>query len=523
MRVLILGASGIMGQHMRLCVPYGIEPQYCRAYADDLHLGCDLTSADSRRALLDTNRPEVIVNLAGQNNTDTVEADPTAARGINVDAPGAIASWCAQSGGHYIHVSSQGVFSGEAPPYSPQSPCKPLNQYGLQKLEAEGIVSQSAANWTIVRPTFVLGVRPLPHLCRRNPVESILSGGQPRQVADRWFSPLFARDAAELLWDLVERRPSRQIVHLGNPARISRYDLACQLGVTAEPVPHDSFPGLAPRPLDTTYCGSHWRSTLPEGVQKCREDWAGKSSPDQAERAREIGLFLGLREDECFARLAQGFHPAHAAVAADFRTANPQDDERLLDWYRKTEAYIWELSAYHCDAGFNYAGLCEGVAERLRAGGARRVLCLGDGIGDLSLSLRRRGLEAAYHDLAGSRTAAFADFRFRKNLDANPPARHETQGWDPSPLLAAGRFDAVVSLDFLEHVTDVAAWSRVIRDILAHGGFFMAQNAFAIGSGRDGSIPCHLERNDRYEKEWTPLMTSLGMQQESSNWWRKPA
>jgi hypothetical protein len=63
----------------------------------------------------------------------------------------------------------------------------------------------------------------------------------------------------------------------------------------------------------------------------------------------------------------------------------------------------------------------------------------------------------------------------------------------------------------------------MIRDILTPGGFFMAQNAFAIGSGPDGSIPCHLERNDPYEKEWTPLMNSLGMQQESANWWRKPA
>jgi SAM-dependent methyltransferase len=327
-----------------------------------------------------------------------------------------------------------------------------------------------------------------------------------------------------LLWDIVERRPPRQIVHLGNPVRLSRYELARQLGVDAEPVPHDSFGGLAPRPLDTTYySGSCWRNTFPEGIWKCREDWAGKSAPDQAERAREIALFLGSREDECFARLAQGFHPAHAGVAADFRVANPRDDETLLDWYRKTESYIWELSAYHCDAGFNYSGMCEGVAERLRAGGARRVLCLGDGIGDLSLSLRRRGLDATYHDLAGSRTAAFANFRFRKNLNGNPPPCHETHGWDPRPLLDAGPFDAVVSLDFLEHVTDVPAWSGMIRDILTPGGFFMAQNAFAIGSGPDGSIPCHLERNDPYEKEWTPLMNSLGMQQESANWWRKPA
>src|SRR5437867_8687664 len=101
MKVLILGASGIIGQHMRLCAPYGIEARYCRTRADDLHDGCDLTDEESRGTLLETIRPEVLVNLAGQNNTDTVESGPGAARAINVDLPAAIASWCANSGSHY--------------------------------------------------------------------------------------------------------------------------------------------------------------------------------------------------------------------------------------------------------------------------------------------------------------------------------------------------------------------------------------------------------------------------------------
>jgi len=34
----------------------------------------------------------------------------------------------------------------------------------------------------------------------------------------------------------------------------------------------------------------------------------------------------------------------------------------------------------------------------------------------------------------------------------------------------------------------------------------------------------HLERNDRFEKDYGPLMLDIGFIQEgTSNWWRKPA
>jgi hypothetical protein len=50
------------------------------------------------------------------------------------------------------------------------------------------------------------------------------------------------------------------------------------------------------------------------------------------------------------------------------------------------------------------------------------------------------------------------------------------------------------------------------------------QNAFACGSGPEGSIPMHLARNDRFEKDWTPLMIEQGFEQEgTSNWYRTPS
>ena len=241
---------------------------------------------------------------------------------------------------------------------------------------------------------------------------------------------------------------------------------------------------------------------------------------DLSERAREIALFLGKREDECFARLNVDWGTIHNAVSADWNAANPRTDDEILDWYRRNEAYIWELSWYHADPGFNYSGMCSGIAERLKAAGVKKVLCLGDGIGDLTIGLIRAGFDATYHDLAGSRTAEFAAFRSWMHLGGYMPTRLATS-WAPD--LGTEEWDAIVSLDFLEHMVDVDGYVKAIKEALKPGGLLAAQYAFAIGSGEQGSMPMHLARNDRFETEWDSTLFGMGFTQESSNWYRAPA
>jgi SAM-dependent methyltransferase len=267
-------------------------------------------------------------------------------------------------------------------------------------------------------------------------------------------------------------------------------------------------------------------------------------------RAHEIAAFLGIPVADAIERLSKGFGYQHQRVNDDFRRCNPVTDEELLNWYRTTEEYIWELSAYHLDPGFNYSGMCAGIAERLKNQGSKRVLCLGDGIGDLTLILRKAGFDAVYHDLAGSRTAEFAEFHNR-SLPPEPYflalESYTGKPDDLSPELCYCcasdprddysscdhmTFDAVVSLDFMEHVDPVSDWCRAVYDCLRPGGLFMSQNAFDCGSGPDGAIPCHLKINDKYAHAtsetdgralWDKLLIDdIGFVQESSNWYRRP-
>lgn len=511
---------------MRLCVPPGVEPVWYRHEADPITKGADLEATGAVYRVLNEEQPQVVVNLAGESDVDKVERAPRQFERLNVDVPELIAEWSRQNTAKYVHISSQAVFGGnhgrnDHPPYHAASPRAPVNAYGSQKLEAERIAHKLGA--VIVRPSFVLGCRQLPHVGRQNPLEAMLDG-QRKQVADRWFSPLMAWDAAELIWYAVQFAMPGSILQLGIPQGFSRYEIASLLRKDYyEPVHHGDFPGLAERPENTTYADGKFKRSLETGLYE-----AVRGREEYQDRITELALFFGMRFDSALLYFAQGFLHHHENVSKDFRAADTSTHAGLLDWYRRTQAYIWELSAYHEDSGFNYAGMVKGIAERLGAAHFAkeqledyRVLCLGDGIGDLTLSLHQRGFKPVYHDLLGSETARYAAFRFWRQTGTLLPLHLTGDFRPPMEIHPHGPFDAVVSLDFLEHVPNVTEWTDFIRAALKPGGLFCAQNAFGMGSGPNGSMPMHLAENDRYEKEWDPLLASLNFTQEGSNWYRK--
>lgn len=488
-----------------------------------MHRGIELNEPTDNavfKAILEE-RPAAVVNLAGQSDVDTVGRDPESCRHINSGLPAALAEFCQRLNIHYVHVSSQAVFDGEHPPYHENSQVNSVNAYGHQKIEAEQRVRRVGSCWTIVRPSFVLGVRPMPRLGRKNPAEQMAD--QTRQVADRWFTACMAEDVASALWGVAIGEPQMRVIHVAGTPRISRHDLAVAMGIEAQAACHDDFAGLSPRPVDTTFSAT----PVVTDVQYAMRDLA-KLNTDAKNlgpltRAREISLFTGRNEYACRDALNRGFSELHENVSKDFRAANPKNDDELLEWYRGTESYIWELTAYHLDAGFNYAGMCRGVAETLAAklANGRRVLVIGDGIGDMTLTLLRAGLDAVYHDLQDSATARFAQMRLWMHEGHECEAVF-SDDWNP-PSSTLGRYDAICAADFMEHLPNVEKWVRWIFDSLRPGGLLFAQNAFACGSGPDGGMPMHLARNDRFEKDWDPLLESVGFRQISSNWYKKVA
>lgn len=513
MRVLVIGASGIIGQHMAISVPDGLDATFTRRRGDGfLYQSLDVTS-DDLTARLDVIKPDVIVNLAGENNPDVVERDPIGCALTNCWPVERIAEWCRDEDRHFVQVSSQAALD-------------PVGEYGKQKHAAELLaqtvgVSYDWRGYCIIRPSFVLGIRPFPAIGRENPAERMLSGIETKSVNDRLFTACFVWDVARVIWEAVQTRPRGETWNVGGVDGISRHGVALNLGCNTDAVSHDELlaQGYCQRPMDTTYREFHGtRTDISEGFARLRREFDDRKADTLAYRSKEIAAFFRIPHEQALAKLASGFRELHPAVNHDFRTANPQTDDELLAWYRGTESYIWELTSYHCDAGFNYGGMVRGIIERLKQNGVQSVICLGDGTGDLTLACDAAGIAATYHDLRFSKTAQFAEFRM--DLRGSAAKVNETSTFTP-PVVDV-EYGAVVSLDYLEHVPNVEEWAAFVYASLKPGGIFVAQNAFAIGSGPDGSIPMHLACNDRWEKDWDPMITRLGFVQLSPQWYQKP-
>lgn len=284
MKVVVFGAGGIIGQHMYISKPDEVdEAVYCRSQSDDRYYGVDITDNKETEKFLYEVEPDVVINLAGENRVDIVEADPKAYEAVNVTAVDTLSNWASCQDAWFIQVSTQGVFSGKNPPYGPYDKPDPITKYGQQKWDAEKWAVFNNRNTIIARVTFVLGVRPFPELGRVNPLEEMFIPKPQLQVNDRWFSPAWAPDAARQLWKLA-LKPVRGTYHIGQPVRMSRYDVAraaysemypaAQQGHKLTAVSHDYFPGIAPRPQDTTWAkGSLYDTTFYDNVKNAYKEW----------------------------------------------------------------------------------------------------------------------------------------------------------------------------------------------------------------------------------------------------------
>lgn len=465
-RIVVFGASSLIGQSLRLCVPPDVEPVWCRRSADLFHrrlnlTGHPVTGPDPRDLFLQHFAPAAIINLAGENRADIVERSDWRYREINVQAPAWLSWWCANHNAHYVHLSSDQVFGGTAPsplvgspyvspPFEAKSNRFPVNRYGAQKLYAEMEVGAAGNSWTIVRPGFLLGVRPMPLVGRENFAERWLSlAAHPAEaatlteVADRHFSPCFAWDLAQRLWEIAAGEPLQRAVHVALPIRTTRHEIAQRLrtDLEIEAVPMAAERWSLPMALDTSFGDLVTISEFMVGLEleRCIDEYVSRQSIDVPQRRREWRIYPGAID---VLALGPASDVACTAAQRDFR---------------------------------------EAIIARLKAEGVTEVLCLGDSLGDLTIALSRAGIHGIYTGAKNSTETRFAEFRQWMYLGQS--TSYYIEG--PEPLIPArpGELQAVIALNT---VSD--EWLAAIHDRLKPDGVLYLQrgvpsNFDSIGNG----------------------------------------
>lgn len=150
MRVLILGASGMIGSTMLRVLSEKKDWQVFgsirngslrRLFSEEIrkHLieGIDVEHLDSLVMILDKVRPNVVVNCVGLTKHKPEAEDPLVSIPINALMPHRLAGLCKLSGVRLIHISTDCVFSGEKGNYSEVDFADAHDIYGKSKILGE--------------------------------------------------------------------------------------------------------------------------------------------------------------------------------------------------------------------------------------------------------------------------------------------------------------------------------------------------------------------------------------------------
>lgn len=160
MKLLLLGGNGQVGRELlRALAPLGQVLVTTRSGRLDDGRACEVADFDHPEqlpALLNTLRPDWVINAAAYTAVDRAEQEPEAAYRANAEAPGVIAQWCAQHGVPLVHYSTDYVFAGNGQrPYLEDDATAPLGVYGASKLAGEVAVRGSDARHFILRTAWV--------------------------------------------------------------------------------------------------------------------------------------------------------------------------------------------------------------------------------------------------------------------------------------------------------------------------------------------------------------------------------
>ena len=235
MRVLVIGASGFIGQHLvrRLARTPGdciVGTFLTRPPRNDAILWhkVDLTDPDPAglERLFQSARPDAVVHLAAMADVGTAEREPERATAVNVGATANIARLCGQHRAKLVFVSTEYVFAGDRGNYREDETPAPTTRYGRTKWEAELEVAKRGADWCVLRTSIVYG---WPEPGQRNfapwLIDSLRSGRAYHAPTDVYRTPVHVGHLVDGIAKLVAE-DHRGIYHVAGRDWVSMYDFA---------------------------------------------------------------------------------------------------------------------------------------------------------------------------------------------------------------------------------------------------------------------------------------------------------
>ena len=198
-----------------------------------------------------------------------------------------------------------------------------------------------------------------------------------------------------------------------------------------------------------------------------------------------------------------------SAVNADMKAVDVvpfQPSAQRDNLYRSGTSFAIELAGAYKDAArlrmaaFILVRLC---TERTRIGRNLKVLAVGDGIGSDSIRLASAGFDVDYMDYEASVTSKVAAENFRKFNHAGSSSIGQLRVLNRHQI-EAGTYDAVISLEVIEHVEQPNEFLSFLQQQLLADGLLFLSDCFP---GITDYWQTHLLSNERLSG-FVPLMAT---------------
>jgi dTDP-4-dehydrorhamnose reductase len=222
-RILVIGARGMLGRDLVEELRSSWEAKPDPAWEI---IGWDIEEIDirdERRTIeaIEKVKPQVLVNVAAYTDVDGCETEQEKAFSVNAEGMKHLALGARKIRAKVVYLSTDYVFDGsKSEPYLETDPPRPLNVYGLSKLQGERYVETLAEDGLIIRTQWLYG------RYGKNFVDSVLRQAEEKRVLsivhDQVGSPTYTVDLSRAISALIRHRATG-IFHVTNSGVCSWY------------------------------------------------------------------------------------------------------------------------------------------------------------------------------------------------------------------------------------------------------------------------------------------------------------
>jgi dTDP-4-dehydrorhamnose reductase len=232
-RILVTGASGLLGinlihEAMTTHDVTGVDRGKLLSSPFKL-IKMDLLDEGTIDSVLDSVRPDWLINCVALPDLDACEKNPELARRLNTELPGQLAGACKTRGVAFAHISTDAVFGGVKDGfYTEADETHPLSVYAQTKAESERLVLSENPNAIVTRVNFygwsLTGSRSLAEFFFNN----LMNNKSMNGFTDVNFCPMLVNDTARLLLKMLQKGLSG-LYHLVGTQAMSKYQFGVEI------------------------------------------------------------------------------------------------------------------------------------------------------------------------------------------------------------------------------------------------------------------------------------------------------